>query len=392
MPLKTAALVFLATALIALSACSSQNTTTAAASAPAAPVKTAQAESRTVPVEIGAVGHVEASSTIVVKAQIGGTLVKAHFNEGDTVRQGQPLFEIDPRPYEEAVRQWEANLARDKALLAQAEANLARAQAQEAHFSKQADRYEKLAAEGIFSREQADQAAVEARARRTAVRAESAAIDSAKAAIRADESSLANAKLNLGYCTIRSPLAGRTGAILIKEGNLVKANDVEMVTIHQIQPAQVRFSIPEIHLAEIRQRMKTLVVRAVIPGDTRPPAEGAVDFIDNAVDMTTGMIRLKGSFTNADTRLWPGQYIDVRLRLSERANTVVVPAAAIQSGQNGNYAFVVKSDGTVEMRPVKPGKRLDNFIAVDQGLQAGETVVTEGHLRLMPGMKVRAVS
>jgi multidrug efflux system membrane fusion protein len=356
-------------------------------------VKVSQAESRTIPVEIAAIGNVEAHSTISVKAQIGGALLKVRFREGDMVTQEQALFEIDPRPYEEAIRLAEANLARDKAMLAQAEANLARAQAQEAHYGKQAERYEKLAAEGIFSREAADQAAVEARSRRTTVRAETAAIESAQAAIRANEAAVANARLNLSYCTIRSPITGRTGALHVKEGNLVKANDVELVTIHQIQPVEVSFSVPEIHLLEIRRRLAGVAARVSIPGDDRPSEMARVNFIDNAVDSATGSIRLKATFPNRDLKLWPGQFVDVKLRLAERPGTVVVPAAAVQNGQNGNFAYVVTSKGAVEMRPVKPGPRLENNrVAIDAGLAAGETVVTEGHLRLAPGMQVRVIS
>jgi multidrug efflux system membrane fusion protein len=235
MPLKLT-LILLTAILLAASGCSSTSATAPPAAAPAVPVKVAKAESRTVPVEISAIGNVEASSTISLKALIGGAIIRVHFTEGDMVKKGQTLFEIDDRTYQEAIRLWEANLARDKALLAQAEANLARAQAQEVHYGKQAERYEKLAAEGIFSREQADQAAVEARSRRTAVRAETAAIESAQASIRADEAALATARLSLSYCTILAPITGRTGAIHVKQGNLVKANDVELVTIHQIKP------------------------------------------------------------------------------------------------------------------------------------------------------------
>jgi multidrug efflux system membrane fusion protein len=388
-----ATLLLLTLALLSMPACNStQAVATTAPPPPAAPVKVAQAEGRTVPVEIIGIGNVEASSTILVKAQVGGTIVKANFTEGDMVRQGQTLIEIYAKPFEEAVRQWEANLARDRALLAQAEANLARAKAQEAHYGKQAERYEKLAAEGIFSREQADQAAVEARARRTSVLAESAARDSALASIQADEAALSNAKLNLGYCTIKSPINGRTGALLVKPGNLIKANDIDIVSIHQIQPVDVRFSVPEVHLLELRRR-SGLVVQAAIPGDSRPPVQGSISFLDNAVDMSTGTIRLKGTFPNADMRLWPGQFVDVRLRLGERPNSVIVPASAVQNGQNGNFAYVVKTDGTAELRAIKMGARIDNAaVVIEEGLQPGETVVIEGHLRLAPGMKVRVIS
>jgi multidrug efflux system membrane fusion protein len=357
----------------------------------AAPVRVAQAQTRMAPVEVATVGNVEAWSTIAVKAQIGGVLVKVHFREGEMVKQGELLFEIDARPYEQAIRQIEANLARSRALLAQAEANLGRAQAQEAHYAKQAERYEKLAEEGIFSREQAEQMAVELRARRSSVRAEAAARASAQAAIEAEQAALETARLNLSYCTIRSPIAGRTGRLLVKEGNLVKANDVELVSIHQIQPVYVSFAVPEQHLLRIRQRMAGggLTAFAAIPGDEAGAAAGAVSFVDNAVDRATGTIPLKATFANAAGRLWPGQFVDVRLRLEERPNAVVVPAAAMQVGQQGAFVYVVKPDQTVEQRAVKAGPRLKGEVAIEEGLSAGETVVTEGQLRLAPGMKVQ---
>ena len=283
--------------LIITTACSSAGgakTTTAAPEATAAPVKVARAAVRPLPVELQAVGNVEPYSTITVKAQIGGTLMKAHFREGDMVRKGDLLFEIDPRPYEEAIRRWEANLARDRALLQQSEANLGRVQAQEAHYAMRADRYLKLAEEGIFSREQADQMAVELKSRRSSVRAETAGLESARASIRADESEIENARLNLSYCSIRSPLDGRTGQILVKEGNLVKANDVELVTIHQIQPIYVTFSVPEVNLPAVRQRFARpgrMVVQASAP-EVEGKASGTMSFIDNAVDRSTGTVRL----------------------------------------------------------------------------------------------------
>lgn len=390
------AYVCMALAVFGMAACSSnKSASTAAASSPppAAPVKIARAETRSVPVEIAAVGNVEAFTTIVVKAQIGGVLTKVHFQEGQMVRQGDPLFEIDARPYQEAIHQWQANLARETALLRQSEANLARAKSQEEHYGKQAERYTKLAAEGIFSQEQADQANVEARGRRTAVRAELANIDSIKAAMKADEAALANAQLNLSYCSIASPITGRTGSIHVKQGNLVKANDVELVTIHQIQPLYVTFSIPEENLTSVRRYLTSgrLRVRASIPGDTREAPSGALTFLDNAVDSSTGTIRLKANFANADSRLWPGQFVDVKLRLEDRPNTVVVPAAALQTGQQGNFVFVVKDDQSVEMRTISPGPRIETLIAVNQGLEPGETVVTEGQLRLAPGVKVKVL-
>ena len=282
----------------------------------------------------------------------------------------------------------------DKALQAQAEANLSSAQAAEAFHTLQAARYEKLAASGIGSREQADQTASEARARRTAVRAVSANIDSIKATILADEASLANAKLNLSYCFIRSPLTGRTGDLHLKPGNIIKANDSDLVTINQTQPAYVTFTIPEIRLATLRQRMNSgaLSVSAHIPGDSAAAPQGLITFLDNSVDAATGSIRLKATFPNADTRLWPGQFVNVNVLLESLQNAVVIPAAALQNSQTGNYVYVVTEKQTVELRPVTLGPRVDRDVAIESGLRAGEKVVIEGQLRLAPGSKVKAAS
>jgi multidrug efflux system membrane fusion protein len=333
-------------------------------------------------------------NSVQVRPIIGGTVLKAFFNEGDMVKKGDVLFEIDPRTYQEAVKQWEANLARDQALQAQSEAQLASAQAQESFYGMQATRYEKLAAQGIVSQEQADQANVEARARRTNVRAVSAAIDSIKATIRADMAALDNAKLSLSYCTIKAQLTGRTGDVRIKAGNLVKANDSDMVTIHQVQPAYVAFTVPEARLITLRERMKRgqLAVSAAIPDDKLSDSRGTITFMDNSVDAATGTIRLKATFANAETRLWPGQFVHVKVLLEQQEGAVVIPAAALQNSQAGNYVYILTPNSTVEMRPVTVGTRADRDIAIEKGLQAGDKVVVEGQLRLAPGMKVKAAS
>ncbi len=375
--------------------CSSSNATAPgpAPAAEAAPVRVAKAENRRAPLEVSAVGNVEAYTTIVTRSPIGGILMKVFFQEGQSVRKGDPLFEIDTRPYREAIHQLEANLAKDRATLQQAEASFNRAQQQDVHYGTQANRYLKLAEQGIFSQEAADQASLQAKSARTAVRLETASIASAKAAIAATEAAIANAKLNLSYCFINSPINGRTGALQVKEGNLIKANDVELVTIHQLQPVFVTFAVPEEHLTIIRQRAAAgkLPVAASIPNDSRPGVSGTVSFLDNAVDRDTGTIRLKATFPNADSRLWPGQFVDVRLLLEDRPNAIVVPAAALQTGQQGNYVYVVKSDQSVEMRTVTPGPRAGIFTSITSGLQPEERVVTEGALRLAPGMKVKVL-
>ena len=387
----------LAAGVLALAGCTKTEPTAAAAGNPAPPataVRLATATVRSVPVEIKTIGKVEAMNSVQVKPIIGGTVVKAYFNEGDAVKKGDPLFEIDPRTHQESVKQWEATLARDRALQAQSEAQLASAQAQEAFYGMQATRYEKLAKEGLASQEQADQAAVEARARRTNVRAVTAAIDSIKATIQADLAALDNAKLLLSYCSMKAQITGRTGDVRIKVGNVVKAGDSDMVTIHQVQPAYVAFTVPEAKLIVLRERMKRggLAVSASIPGDTLPDSRGTITFMDNAVEGATGTIKLKATFPNAETRLWPGQFVHVKVLLEQQEGAVVIPAAALQNSQTGNYVYVLTPQQTVEMRPVKIGTRADRDVAIESGLKSGEQVVVEGQLRLAPGMKVKAAS
>jgi multidrug efflux system membrane fusion protein len=328
---------------------------------------------------------------VEVKSLIAGTVMTAKFVEGDFVKAGDVLFEMDSRPYEEAVRQWEANLARDQALQKQGEAQLASAQAQESFYGMQAARYEKLASQGLVAQEQSDQANVEARARRTNVRAVQASIDSVKATIRADEAALANARLNLSYCKVTAPISGRTGDMRVKPGNVIKANETSLVTIHQVQPANVAFTVPEARLLTLRERMKRggVAVSAAIPDDPAPASQGTLRFLDNAVDEKTGTIRLKASFANAETRLWPGQFVHVRVLLEQLENAVVIPAAALQNSQAGNYVYVVGAGEQVEMRPVTVGTRADREVSIEKGLKGGERVVVEGQLRLAPGMKVK---
>ncbi|QOY89816.1 efflux RND transporter periplasmic adaptor subunit [Paludibaculum fermentans] len=385
--------LILGTALLALAGCSAKSAT-AVASAPAAPVRVAAAIVQSMPVELRTIGSVEAFITITVKSQVGGVLNKVHFTEGDAVRTGQLLFQIDTRPFEQAVRQAEASLARDQALLKQTEATLAKDQAQHKYYEAQAKRYEELAKEGVFSKEQADQTRTEASARMEAVRADQATLESIGATLRADQATLDRAKLDLAYCSIRSPIDGRTGSILVKQGNLVKATDVELVTIRQIQPVYVTFSIAEKNVSNLRSKMGAgqLLVKVAEQGSKETPVEGALAFIENTVDEATGTLKLKAKFANSAAKFWPGQILDVTLRLSEKPNSVVVPSKSLQTGQSGDFVYVMKADNTVEMRTVKVGARSGDLVAVESGVEAGEQVVTEGQLRLTSGSKVRLLS
>ena len=326
------------------------------------PVKAGEVTQQDVPVQIKAIGNVEAYNTVSVKALVGGEIIDVHFKEGQDVHKGDLLFQIDPRPYEAALKQAEAALARDIAQSKNAE--------------EQAKRYEILVQKDYVSKDQYDQLRANA--------------DALAAAVQADRANVENARLQLAYCTIKAPIDGRVGSVLINKGNVIKANDVAMVTINKITPIYVTIPVPEQNLSEIKKYMaqRALKVEAIIPGDEKRPAQGVLTFINNAVDATTGTIQLKGTFENKDKRLWPGQFVNVLLTLSTQRNAVVMPAAALQAGQQGQYVFVIKPDFTVESRPIVIARTFDDLVVVAQGLTPGEKVVTDGQLQLIPGTRV----
>jgi multidrug efflux system membrane fusion protein len=390
-PIVSSALVCLAPILFA--ACNRSGS--AAQRRPAesaAPVVTARVAQRDVPVDIEAIGNVEAYSTITVQSQVTGILNEVRFHEGDLVTRGQHLFTVDPRPIESALAQETANLARDQALLAQSEAALARDIAQAQYAQLQAARNADLNQQGIVSKDLSDQVRAGADAALATVAADRAAVASARAQLVAQEAAVANAKVQLSYTVIRSPIDGRTGGLTVKAGNLVTANNSQLTSIQQLTPIYVTFAVPAIHLPTIKQHMTagSLGVVATPQDVATVAAVGALTFVDNAVDMTTDTIRLKATFTNADRQLWPGQFVRVRLRLTTLKQAVVVAAEAVQTGQDGQYVFVVKSDQTVEMRPVTVGEHVERSIVIAKGLKPGETVVTEGQLRLEPGSRVQS--
>ena len=367
----------------------------APAQMPPVPVTTAIATQRDLPIQVRAIGNVEAYSSIPVKAQVSGELMQIHFREGQDVKKGELLFEIDRRPYDQALRQAEANLNRDVAQERQAEANLARDQAQANNARSQAARYAKLAEDKVVSKEQNDQMRTAATAADEAARADQAAIESARAATLADKAAVGAARLNVEFCDIHSPIDGRTGSLQVKVGTLIKAQaDTGMVTINQISPVYASFSVPEDQLAAIRRSMERgpLEVLADVPNDPTPSARGHLSFIDNTVDATTGAIKLKAEFPNTERKLWPGQFVNVVLTVGVDAKATIVPSEAIQSGQQGQFAFIVKADHTVENRIVTVGRTLGHETEVTKGISPGETVVTDGQLRLVPGFKVEVVN
>jgi multidrug efflux system membrane fusion protein len=377
-------------AILVVAACSAKKAQTAGGPPPV-PVTVATAASESVPVEIRVVGAVEPSSTVQIKSQVAGELVQVRFTEGQNVEKGQLLFEIDARPYEEALRMAEANVARDQAQLKQSEATRLRDVASLKNADADADRYAALQKEGVVSRQQADAARTGADVLKESIRADEAAIESARASMNADVSAVATAKLNLSYCRIQSPVSGRTGNLLVQAGNLVKVNDVPLVVINRIAPIFVSFSVPEEQLAEVRARYASgsrLGVEVMAQEAPGAPSHGVLTVVDNTVDNTTGTIKLKATVPNDDRRLWPGQFVNVVLTLNTQKDATVIPSEAVQAGQQGSFVYVVKPNKTVEARIVTVGQTLERRVVIDKGLAAGERVVTDGQLLLFPGAPV----
>lgn len=357
----------------------------------AAPVVVAQVLRKDVPIDVTAVGNVEAYNTISIRPQVSGQLMQVFIQDGDYVSQGQKLAEIDQRPLRAQVAQAQAQLSKDRAQLQQAAANLARDVANEKYAREQADRYASLFSQGVVSKDDRERFASNADALSQSVQADQAAIESAKAQIQADQANLDNITLQLGFTTISAPIDGRLGNISVKAGNIVSANQTELMSLAEVQPIYVTFAVPEPRLPEIRRFMGTgtkLPVEAKSQDEVGSEEHGELTFIDNNVDATTGTIKLKGTFKNAERKLWPGEFVNVSMRLTLQPNAIVVPSAALQTGQDGTYIYVVKSDMTVEMRPVTAGLRVNDILVIEKGLKEGETVVTEGQLRLSPGSKV----
>jgi multidrug efflux system membrane fusion protein len=330
------------------------------------PVTTAAVEQHSVPLDIRIIGSVEASTIVAVRAQITGELTSVTFKEGDDVQKGQVLFTLDRRPLDAALAQAEAALARDLA-----SAKSAR---------NSAMRVQDLQAKGITTKDQADTAVAGAEALEATVAADRAAIDTAK--------------VQLAYATISAPLAGRTGQLMVHLGNLVRANDTTpLVVINAITPINVSFGIPEGQLPDLKRYLAqgTVRVEAVAPNET-VKSNGSITFIDNAVDQTTGQIKIKGSFPNNDRRLWPGQFVNVIVTLTNENNAIVAPTAAVQSGQQGTYVFIVKPDKTVDLQPVTVSRQAGDVTVIKSGLKAGDVVITDGVLRLVPGSKISVKS
>jgi membrane fusion protein, multidrug efflux system len=323
------------------------------------PVTVAVAEQKDVPLDIKVVGSVQPMQTVAVRAQVSGQLTRVWFREGDDVRRGQVLFTIDPRPYQAALAQAEANLARDEAQRRNAEAEAAR--------------YAELVKKDYVTKEEYGKIV--------------AAAEAARATAAADRAAIENARVNLSYCEIRSPLDGRTGGLQVHAGNIVSANSATpLVVINQIAPVYVTFAVPEREFGRVRGA-ENVPVTATPQGSTKAES-GRLAFVDNAVDPQTGTISLKAAFPNTARTLWPGQFVNVVMTVGSRSDAVVIPAQAVQTGQRGQYVYVVRDGSTVEMRPVAVGQQIEQQAIIDRGVTAGETVVTDGQIRLTPKSKV----
>ena len=357
-------LLLITVAMASLTACGKKDQAQAAnASArPAAPVVVAVAEQRDVPVQLSAIGNVESYQTVQIRSQVNGQIQSIFFKEGQDVHKGQLLFQLDKKPFQADLEKAQGMLQHDEA--------------QAANSRLQAERYNVLEMQGVASKEQADQVRAQAKADASAVYADKAAVDAAK--------------VQLQYTDIKAPIDARTGALLMNVGNLVKANDTPfLVQLNQVTPIYATFSIPENQLDAVRKfAAGNLKVLAFPKGQNTNPAEGKLTFIDNGVDMQTGTVKLKATFANKDRRLWPGQYVDVVLNLSTRKQAVLVPTKAIQTGQQGQYVYVVTPQSTAESRNVETSGTYQNSTIIAGGVSAGEKVVVDGQLRVAPNAKV----
>lgn len=333
------------------------------APARAVSVTAAAAQTKDVPVRLAAIGAVKAFATVEIRSMVRGPLAHAEFKEGDEIKEGDRIFEIDPRPYDAALEQAQAYLERDKAQLVKAEADYRRA----VELFK-----DKSISEAVYDQTRAT-------------------VEAAKATLAADQAALNNAQLQLSYCHIKSPVRGRVGMLLVNVGNLVKDNDTLLAVVNQTRPVYVDFSVPEQVLAEVRKQMAAgkLPVTVTLPGQNQGSATGELVVVNNAVDTSTGTVLLRAVFANDDELLWPGQFVNVSVTLSVQRGAVVVPANAVQVGQKGPYVYVIKPDQTVESRLVVTGEELGDETVVKEGVQPGEQVVTSNHLRLNPGTKVQ---
>jgi multidrug efflux system membrane fusion protein len=357
------------------------------------PVEIGTATQSDVPIQIKSIGSVESISSVAVRSQVEGTLQAVHFTPGQEVKQGDPLFTIDPRPLQAMLAQASANLAKAVAAVDQGKQVLAKDQAGAVNARTIMRRDATLIENGVISREEYDNAVAASQAADATVRADQSAVDSLNAAAKAEQANVRNAQLQLGYANIRAPISGKTGNLVVTTGNLVRANDTTpMVTITQSSPIYVTFTVPEPDFLRIREYAShpDFHTEVSIPGSSQGAQQGKLSLIDNTVDTSTGTIRLKATFENSDRLLYPGLFANVTLTLGTEQQAVVIPSQAVQIGQDNSFVYAVKPDMTVEVRNIKTGPSYNEMIVIEDGLKPGDKVVTDGQLRLVPGAAVQA--
>jgi multidrug efflux system membrane fusion protein len=397
----TLSVVALCTAASFLTSCAKKQAGGGAAAAFAAmmamevPARAVPAVAADIPLEVSAVGNVEAIASVDIKSRVAGQVLRVDFQDGQDVSQGQLLFEIDPEPLQRQIAELQANVVKDTALEQQARANVVKDEAQLRQARASADRGLALSKEGIYSKEQTDQVVATSDSAQASLEADRAAVESAVASGVADRAKLAETNLQLSYTKITAPMAGRAGSIAVKAGNLIKDNDAALVTILQTSPIYVSFGVPEQLLPEVRRHNAEQPLQVQAKISDQQVETGVLRFIDSSVDATTGTIKLKASFNNAKRTLWPGQFVNVQARLDVEHGRIVIPSRTIQTGPQGKYVWVMSSaDNTVSMRPVgverlyqAPGS--GEQAVIGSGLKSGEMVISEGQMRLAPGAKVR---
>ena len=359
---------------------------------PPAPVTVASAVTQDVPIYLDQIGKCVAREMVAVQPQVSGRIVQLHFTDGADVKKGDLLFTIDPRPFEVSLQQAKSNLEKDIALKKQAEANLARDLAQAKYGESQAQRYAQLNKQGVVSVEQSEQMQTNADALNATVNADRASVRHAEEAIKVDEATIENAKLQLGYCYIRSPIDGRTGQRLVDIGNVVNpGNNSPLLIIQRLDPIYADFTISQNDLSAVQQQMArgTLKAEVSLPDAPEKTVVGRLTFLDNAVQDATGTVNLRATITNSDRRFWPGRFVNIRLVLNTLQGAILVPGTAAQMSAKGRFVYVVKDDSTAELRPVTVGQRQQDLVVIEKGVASGERVVVNGHLGVTPGAKVR---
>lgn len=358
--------------------------------AAAVPVTVTKVVAKQMPVDINAIGNVQTVVGVSIRPQVTGRVLKVNFKEGDYVKKGELLFTIDSRPFDEAVKEAQASLQHDISGVAQAQAVLAKDTAQAKYAATEADRYDVLMKEGVVSKEQAEQFKANADAYAATLKADGSSIETARAQVRQSQAAVDNAKVQLSYCQLRSPMDGRTGSSIVTEGNLVSTSDsTPLVTIDQVSPIYATFTVPEKYLPDVQKYASSAKLKVVAQLDANTSRVGTLSSFDNQVSQATGTLQLKASFQNDDNLLWPGRFVNIVLTLTNQPNAIVVPTQSVQTSQQGQFIYVVKADQTVEMRKIVLDRTVGDETVISSGLGAGETVITDGQLRVTPGAKVQ---